>query len=81
MVLNASARRTRKRTVPQWQAAYATEVHGPFEKGAASLKKQYLATLEKQLAALAQAAKLDDAGQWIFGADLQAEHARNRDRH
>ena len=33
--------------VPQWQAAYAAaEVSGPFEKGVAGLKQQYLATVK-----------------------------------
>ena len=46
---------------PQWQAAFAGEVSGPFEKGVADLKKQYLAALETQLAVVTKAAKLDDA--------------------
>jgi serine/threonine protein kinase/Leucine-rich repeat (LRR) protein len=47
--------------VPQWQAAYADEVSGPFEKGVAALNKLYLSALESQLAAFARAAKLNDA--------------------
>jgi serine/threonine protein kinase len=46
---------------PQRQAAFAKEVSGPFDKGVAELKKQYLAVLETQLAAATKAAKLDDA--------------------
>ena len=46
---------------PKWQAAYAAEVSGLFEKDLASLKQQYLANLEKQLAAFFKAAKLDEA--------------------
>jgi serine/threonine protein kinase len=46
---------------PLWQAAYAAEVSGPFEKGVAALNKQYLTTLETQFAASSKAAKLDDA--------------------
>jgi hypothetical protein len=36
-------------------------VSGPFDKGVAELKKQYLAAVETQLAAATKAAKLDDA--------------------
>ncbi|MGB8166904.1 MAG: bifunctional serine/threonine-protein kinase/formylglycine-generating enzyme family protein [Chthoniobacteraceae bacterium] len=46
---------------PLWKAAYAAEVSGPFEKGVAALKGQYLAAIDTQLVALAKAAKLDDA--------------------
>ena len=48
---------------PLWQAAYATEVSGLFEKDVAGLKQQYLAALEKAAASgnFFKAAKLDDA--------------------
>ena len=37
---------------PQWQAAFASEVSGPFEKGVADLKSRYLVTVERELATL-----------------------------
>ncbi len=45
---------------PQWQAAFAKEVSGPFEKGVGDLKKQYLAAVETQLTAATKAAKLEE---------------------
>ena len=55
---------------PGWQGAFAKEVSGPFEKGLADLKKQYLAAVETQLAVVTKAAKLDDA------VAFRAERAR-----
>ena len=46
---------------PQWQAAFATEVTAPFEKGVGDLKKQYATALDVQLAAAARSGQLDDA--------------------
>ena len=45
----------------QWKATYEHDVAEPFEKGASDLKKQYIASLEPQLASATQARKLDDA--------------------
>ncbi len=46
---------------PQWQAAYQQEVVAPYEKGVGDLKKQFLTTIETQLAAATQAGSRDDA--------------------
>ncbi|MEO8351024.1 MAG: hypothetical protein ABI680_04795, partial [Chthoniobacteraceae bacterium] len=54
--------------VPQWQAAYAAEVSEPFEKGVAGLREQYLATVERQLAASGKPAKF--AAVAAFRAEL-----------
>jgi hypothetical protein len=44
----------------QWQAKFASEVGTPFESGAESLKKKYLAALDTQVAAATRSGRLDD---------------------
>ena len=55
---------------PQWQAAFAGEVSGPFEKGVADLNARYLVTLEHELATLPPSAERS------AGAAFRAERAR-----
>ena len=54
---------------PQWRAAFAREVTGPFEKSAGDLQRQYRAALEDQLAAATRDARLDAAV--AFRAELK----------
>ncbi|MES2923010.1 MAG: protein kinase [Verrucomicrobiota bacterium] len=44
----------------QWQATFANEVGTPFESGAGSLKKKYLAALDLQVEAATRSGRLDD---------------------
>jgi hypothetical protein len=48
----------------RWQANYQRDVAGPFEKGIAELRRQYLASLATPLAAATQAGRSDEAALW-----------------
>ena len=48
----------------QWQAAYQRDVVAPFEKANADLRQQYIATLDKNIAAASLATKLNEALVW-----------------
>ena len=48
----------------QWQAAYQRDVVAPFEKANADLRQQYVATLDKNIAAASLATKLNEALVW-----------------
>ena len=55
---------------PQWRAAFAGEVSGPFEKAVAELKAKHLATVEHELATLPPAEEKS------AGVAFRAERAR-----
>lgn len=46
---------------PKWQESFKREVSGPFDKGVAEIKKQFLAGIDAQLAAAASSGQLDVA--------------------
>ena len=48
----------------QWQPMFQRDVTAPFEKAVADLRQQYIATLDKNIAAASQAANLNDALVW-----------------
>jgi len=55
---------------PQWQAAFSNEVSGPFEKSVGDLKAQYLASVEREIAAASKTTEADAA------VAFRAERAR-----
>jgi hypothetical protein len=55
---------------PQWQAAFSSEVSEPFEKGVNDLKAQYLASVEREIAAASKTTEADAA------VAFRAERAR-----
>jgi len=48
----------------KWQATYQRDVAGPFEKGVAELRRQYLASLGTPLAAATQAGRSEEMAVW-----------------
>ena len=48
----------------QWNPIFQRDVMAPFEKAVADLRQQYIATLDKNIAAASQAANLDEALVW-----------------
>lgn len=48
----------------QWQAAYQRDIVAPFEKANADLRQQYIAALDKNVAAASLATKLNEALVW-----------------
>ena len=53
----------------QWRASYQRDVAGPFEKGAAELRRQHLVALESPLAAATRAKKNDEEVAWRVERD------------
>jgi Leucine-rich repeat (LRR) protein len=54
----------------RWQAAYQRDVAGPFEKGAAELRRQYLLSLAAPAAAANQAGRSEEAAIWNAEREL-----------
>lgn len=48
----------------QWQPMFQRDVTAPFEKAVADLRQQYMAALDKNIAAASQSANLNDALVW-----------------